>query len=171
MVVKRGVNDGEILPMVRHFRGSGHILRFIEYMDVGNTNGWRMDEVLPASEIVQRIDKEFPLEPIEENYRGEVANRYRFLDGSGEIGLIASVTQPFCADCTRVRLSADGQLYTCLFAAKGHDLRAQLRAGASDQDLRQRISDIWTNRSDRYSEERSQGTSERQKVEMHFIGG
>ncbi|MFP3854359.1 MAG: GTP 3',8-cyclase MoaA, partial [Anaerolineales bacterium] len=121
MVVKRGVNDGEILPMVRHFRGSGHILRFIEYMDVGTTNGWRMEEVLPAADVIKRIEEVFPLEPLDENYRGEVANRYRFLDGGGEIGIIASVTQPFCADCSRARLSADGKLYTCLFAGRGHD--------------------------------------------------
>lgn len=171
MVVKRGVNDGEILPMVRHFRGSGHILRFIEYMDVGNTNGWRMEEVLPAAQVVEMINQEFPIEPIEENYRGEVANRYRFLDGSGELGIIASVTQPFCADCTRVRLSADGRIYTCLFAANGHDLKSPLRAGADDHALRQRIVDIWSRRSDQYSELRSQGNEQRNKVEMHFIGG
>jgi cyclic pyranopterin phosphate synthase len=171
MVVKRGVNDGEILPMVRHFHGSGHILRFIEYMDVGNTNGWRMNDVLPAKQVVERINAEFPLAPMEENYRGEVANRYRFLDGSGEVGVIASVTQPFCADCTRARLSADGQVYTCLFAGWGHDLKGALRTGAADDELRKKIQSIWENRSDRYSEERAAGTAQQHKVEMHFIGG
>ncbi len=171
MVVKRGVNHGEIMPMVRHFHGSGHILRFIEYMDVGNSNQWRMDEVLPAAEVVKMIDREFPLAPIASNYRGEVANRYRFLDGSGEIGIIASVTQPFCADCTRLRVSADGQIYTCLFAGSGHDLKRLMRQGAADEDLRRQIRKIWTTRNDRYSEERSEGTIDKQKVEMHFIGG
>ena len=154
MVVKRGVNDGEILPMVRHFRGSGHILRFIEYMDVGTTNGWRMEEVLPAAELIKRIEEVYPLKPLEENYRGEVAKRYRFLDGAGEIGIIASVSQPFCADCSRARLSADGKLYTCLFATNGHDLRQQLRQGADEKELRDRILGIWRHREDRYSEER-----------------
>ena len=128
-VVKRGSNDDEVLPLARHFRGSGHILRFIEYMDVGATNGWRLDDVVPAAEIVAMIDAELPLEPAEENYRGEVARRWRYRDGSGEIGVIASVTQPFCGDCTRSRISAEGRLYTCLFATRGHDLRALLRDG------------------------------------------
>lgn len=171
MVVKRGVNDGEILPMVRHFRHSGHILRFIEYMDVGTTNGWRMQDVLGAADIVRMIDAEFPLEPLDANYYGEVANRYRYQDGAGEIGLIASVTQPFCGDCTRLRLSADGKAYTCLFAVEGHDLRTVLRSGAGDAELDEHIRQLWGQRQDRYSEERSQETVEQPKVEMHFIGG
>jgi cyclic pyranopterin phosphate synthase len=171
MVVKRGVNDGQILPMARAFRGSGYILRFIEYMDVGTTNGWRMDEVVPSSEIVERVDSVYPLEPLEPNYYGEVANRYRYRDGSGEIGLISSVTQPFCGDCTRVRLSADGHVYTCLFASRGRDIRHLVRNGATDQDLRQAIEQLWRRRGDRYSEERSAVTPGAQKVEMYFIGG
>ena len=134
-VVKRGLNDDGIVDMARHFRGTGHILRFIEYMDVGHTNGWRMDDVVPAREIVERIGAEFPLEPVEPSYRGEVATRWRYLDGAGEIGVIASVTQPFCGDCTRARISAEGQLYTCLFAVRGHDLRALVRSGATDAEL------------------------------------
>ncbi len=171
MVVKRGLNDGEILPMVRHFRGTGHILRFIEFMDVGSTNNWRMDQVVPASEIVEMIDAVYPVEPLEDNYYGEVANRYRFQDGAGEIGMIASVTQPFCGDCTRVRLSADGKIYTCLFAMDGHDIRQTLRSDGNAGRLRQEITGIWQNRTDRYSEERTEQTSNLPKVEMHFIGG
>ncbi|MDX1600473.1 MAG: GTP 3',8-cyclase MoaA [Anaerolineales bacterium] len=171
MVVKRGVNDGEILPMVRYFRGSGHILRFIEYMDVGTTNGWRMQDVVPAADIRDRIHAVFPIEPLEANYYGEVANRYRFIDGEGEIGIIASVTQPFCGDCTRLRLSADGQAYTCLFAKDGHDIRTSLRAGASDAQIVSELREMWRQRQDRYSEERSEETVDQPKVEMHFIGG
>jgi cyclic pyranopterin phosphate synthase len=171
MVVKRGVNDGSILEMARFFRGTGHVLRFIEYMDVGHTNGWRLDEVVPAAEIVRTIDAEFPLEPVEPNYRGEVAERWRYKDGSGEIGVIASVTQPFCGGCTRARLSAQGELYTCLFAVRGHDLRALLRGGASDKELLEAIGRIWGRRTDRYSEIRSAETVGLPKVEMSYIGG
>jgi cyclic pyranopterin phosphate synthase len=171
MVVKRGVNDADVLAMAEHFRGSGHILRFIEYMDVGHTNGWRLDDVVPAREIVDRIDAVFPLEPLEANYRGEVARRWRYLDGAGEIGVIASVTQPFCGDCSRARLSAEGKLYTCLFALRGHDLRAPLRAGASDEELAETIGGVWGRRRDRYSEQRSERTTELHKVEMSYIGG
>lgn len=171
MVVKRGVNEDSVLPMARYFKEHGHILRFIEYMDVGHTNGWRMDEVVPAAEIIERVGAELALEPIEPNYRGEVANRYRYLDGSGEIGVIASVTQPFCQDCTRVRLSADGILYTCLFAVKGHDLREVVRSGASYEELIETISTVWTRRTDRYSELRSVATEGLHKIEMSYIGG
>ena len=172
MVVKRGVNDHSILEMAEHFRGTGYILRFIEYMDVGATNGWRLDEVTPAHEIVDRIDRVFPIEPVEPNYRGEVARRWRYLDGAGEIGMIASVTQPFCGDCTRARLSADGKLYTCLFAIGGTDLREAVRSGASDARLRSMITAIWSDRTDQYSEIRSSETRGiGQKVEMSYIGG
>jgi cyclic pyranopterin phosphate synthase len=171
MVVKRGVNEDSVLPMARYFRGSGHILRFIEYMDVGHTNGWRLDEVAPAAEVVTAIDAEFPLEPVEPNYRGEVARRYRYADGAGEIGVIASVTEPFCGACTRARLSAEGRLYTCLFASKGHDLRAVIRRGASDEELAETLAQVWRARSDRYSELRSQETALLPKVEMSYIGG
>jgi len=157
--------------MAEHFRGTGHILRFIEYMDVGTTNGWRMDDVVPAKEIIRAIDAVFPLEPVEPNYPGEVASRYRYRDGSGEIGLIASVTQPFCRSCTRLRLSADGTLYTCLFAAAGHDLRTLVRSGASDTDITDRIGSIWRGRTDRYSELRTDQTILIPKVEMSHIGG
>jgi GTP 3',8-cyclase len=170
-VVKRGVNDDQILELARHFRGSGHILRFIEYMDVGATNGWRLDDVVPAAEIVAAVDAELPLEPAEENYRGEVARRWRYRDGGGEIGVIASVTQPFCGDCTRSRISAEGRLYTCLFAAKGHDLRALVRGGAEDAELHQFIGRVWGRRNDRYSEIRSSRTAEVPRVEMSYIGG
>jgi cyclic pyranopterin phosphate synthase len=171
MVVKRGANEDQILPMAREFRARGHTLRFIEYMDVGHTNGWRMDEVVPAAEIVQTIDAEFPLEPVEPNYRGEVARRWRYKDGAGEIGVIASVTQPFCGDCTRARLSAEGRLYTCLFAVRGHDLRALVRGGASDEELHDEIGRVWVRRADRYSEIRSEATTDLQRVEMSYIGG
>jgi GTP 3',8-cyclase len=171
MVVKRGVNDGSMLSMARFFRGSGHVLRFIEYMDVGTTNGWRLDEVVPAAEIVRMIGGEWPLEPVDPNYRGEVASRYRYRDGAGEIGVIASVTQPFCRDCTRARLSADGELYTCLFASRGHDLRGPLRAGATDEQIAGRLRSIWSGRVDRYSELRSGATQRQAKVEMSHIGG
>ncbi len=171
MVVKRGVNDGSILEMARFFRRTGHILRFIEYMDVGATNGWRMDEVVSAKEILETVDSVFPLEPISPSYRGEVARRWRYRDGAGEIGVIASVTQPFCADCTRARLSADGKLYTCLFATAGHDLRGLVRAGATDEELHAAIGRLWSRRSDRYSEIRSRETPAVPKVEMSYIGG
>jgi cyclic pyranopterin phosphate synthase len=175
MVVRRGVNEQSILPMAAHFRHSGHVLRFIEYMDVGTTNGWRLEEVVPAAEIISLIGGQWPLEAVDPAYPGEVARRYRYRDGAGEIGVIASVTQPFCRGCTRARLAADGQLYTCLFAAAGHDLRGPLRAGASDQALREQISATWAGRADRYSERRTRQTSRTRqvqpKVEMSHIGG
>ena len=170
-VVKRGVNDSGIVEMARHFRGSGHILRFIEYMDVGTTNGWRMADVVTAAEIVERIDAVWPLEPLEPNYSGEVAARWRYRDGAGEIGVIASVTQPFCGACSRARLSAEGKLYTCLFAGSGHDLRALLRGGASDDEISATLRSIWQRRADRYSEIRSEQTPRLKKVEMSHIGG
>lgn len=171
MVVKRGINEHSILPMVEHFRGSGHILRFIEFMDVGSTNGWRLDDVVPVAEILRRINIVYPLEPIEPNYIGEVARRYRYADGQGEIGMIASVTQPFCGDCSRARLSADGKLFLCLFAVEGVDLKAILRQGASDDELRDVIEEVWHSRGDRYSEMRSEATQDLPKVEMSYIGG
>jgi len=171
MVVKRWLNESSLLPMARHFHHSGHILRFIEYMDVGNTNGWELKDVVPAAEIIETIHAELPLEPIEPNYHGEVAKRYRYLDGGGEIGLIASVTQAFCGDCTRARLSANGSLYTCLFAANGFDLGELLRNGASDREISQAIVNVWSHRDDRYSEIRSSETVGLPKVEMSFIGG
>ena len=171
MVVKRGCNDSSILPMAARFRGSGHVLRFIEYMDVGTTNRWRLDDVVPAAEIIALIGGQWPLEPLPASYPGEVATRYRYQDGAGEIGVVASVTQPFCRGCTRARPSAEGMLYTCLFAGSGHDLRAALRGGASDQALREQIAAIWTLRSDRYSELRTRATGRTQKVEMSHIGG
>jgi cyclic pyranopterin phosphate synthase len=171
MVVKKGVNDDSVVEMARHFRGTGHIVRFIEYMDVGTTNGWRLDDVVSAKEIVDRISTEFSLEPLEPNYRGEVAQRYRYADGQGEIGVIASVTQPFCGDCTRARLSAEGRLYTCLFATGGTDLRAAVRSDATDADLEELIAAVWTVRGDRYSEIRSSQTVALPKVEMSYIGG
>ena len=171
MVVKRGVNEDSVLPMARYFRGSGHILRFIEYMDVGHTNGWCLDDVVSAAEIVATISAELPLEPIEPNYAGEVARRYRYRDGGGEIGVIASVTEPFCGACTRARLSAEGRLYTCLFATEGHDLRALVRGGASESELAERIGRIWRARGDRYSELRSAETADLPKIEMSYIGG
>lgn len=171
MVVKRSANDHCVLGMADHFRRAGHILRFIEYMDVGTTNGWTMDDVVPAAEIVRTIDAAWPLEPLEPNYSGEVSTRYRYRDGAGEIGLIASVTQPFCGGCTRARLSADGKLHTCLFASQGHDLRALVRGGASDADIARELRSIWSARTDRYSEARTAQTARRAKVEMSYIGG
>jgi cyclic pyranopterin phosphate synthase len=171
MVVKRGVNDGQIVEAARYWRDSGHILRFIEFMDVGSTNGWRMDDVVPSAEIVRRISDVFPLEPLEANYEGEVAQRWRYADGAGEIGVISSVTQAFCRDCSRMRLSTEGSLYTCLFAQQGHDLKTMLRAGASDDDIRDRIAAVWRGRSDRYSEIRTAETAKSKKVEMSYIGG
>jgi cyclic pyranopterin phosphate synthase len=170
-VVKRGVNDGGIVDLARHFHGSGHILRFIEYMDVGTTNGWHMADVVTAAEIVERIDAVWPLEPVDPNYSGEVAARWRYRDGAGEIGVIASVTQPFCGACSRARLSAEGKLYTCLFAGSGHDLRALLRGGASDDEIGATLRSIWQRRADRYSEIRSEHTARLKKVEMSHIGG
>ncbi len=171
VVVKRGINDGRIVEMGEHFRGSGHIVRFIEYMDVGTTNGWRMHDVVTAADIVATINQRWPLEPVSPNYPGEVASRYRYRDGAGEIGVIASVTQPFCGACTRARLSADGKLHTCLFAAHGHDLRSVLRHGASDKELASQIQAIWTDRADRYSELRHAHTKPRPKIEMSYLGG
>jgi cyclic pyranopterin phosphate synthase len=171
MVVKRGVNDRDILTMARRFRGPDYIVRFIEFMDVGSTNGWRLEEVVPAAEIVRTIDQVMPLEPVEPNYTGEVAGRYRYRDGSGEIGVIASVTQPFCHDCTRARLASEGLLYTCLFATRGHDFRALLRNGASDEDIAAFLDSLWSARTDRYSEERGKHTETLPKVEMSHIGG
>jgi cyclic pyranopterin phosphate synthase len=171
MVVKRGWNEHAVLPMARRFRGTGRILRFIEYMDVGHSNGWRLDEVIPADEILETIGAEFPLEPMAPTQRGEVAERYRYVDGAGEIGIIASVSRPFCGDCNRARLSADGQLYTCLFATHGHDLRALLRGGASDKELEASLRSLWEARDDRYSEIRSADTVALPKVEMSYIGG
>jgi cyclic pyranopterin phosphate synthase len=172
-VVKRGTNDDQILPLARHFRNSGHILRFIEYMDVGSSNGWRMDEVLPSADVIACIAAEFPLEAIDANYPGEVAERWRYTDGGGEIGVISSVTQAFCSTCTRIRLSTEGQLYTCLFAQSGHDLRAMLRHGAGDEALRREIAAVWRGRDDRYSEIRTAATAlpGRGKIEMSYIGG
>jgi GTP 3',8-cyclase len=171
MVVKRGWNEHAVLPMARRFRGTGRILRFIEYMDVGHSNGWRLDEVITADEILGTITTEFPLEPMPPTKQGEVAERYRYTDGAGEIGIIASVSRPFCGDCNRARLSADGQLYTCLFATAGHDLRSLMRGGASDVEIESAVRDIWEARDDRYSEIRSAETVALPKVEMSYIGG
>ncbi len=170
-VVKRGLNDDQILPLVRHFRHTGHILRFIEYMDVGNSNGWKLDEVVPSAEVLRRIGEVFPLEPIDPNYPGEVAERWRYRDGAGEIGVISSVTRAFCGSCTRVRLSTEGRLYTCLFASTGHDLRDPMRAGLDDAALDAAISDIWRKRQDRYSQIRMAATPALKKIEMSYIGG
>lgn len=171
MVVKRGMNDAGIVDMARHFKGSGHIVRFIEFMDVGSSNGWKMDEVVPSREVIARIHEVFPLEPVDPNYTGEVAERWRYLDGSGEIGVISSVTEAFCSTCTRIRLSTEGKLYTCLFAQSGHDLRDMLRAGASAQELDRAIAAVWLPREDRYSEIRSAQTAAARKIEMSYIGG
>ncbi len=173
-VVQKGINDHTLVDLARHFKGTGHIVRFIEYMDVGNRNGWKWDQVVPAQEIIDLIDAEMPLEPVGSNYPGEVANRYRYRDGQGEIGVIASVTQPFCAGCTRARISTDGQLFTCLFASRGISLRDPLRNGADDAQLREIISGVWARRTDRYSEERTElapAENAPQKVEMYQIGG
>jgi cyclic pyranopterin phosphate synthase len=170
-VVKRGVNDQEVVGLARRFRGTGHIVRFIEYMDVGNSNQWRSDDVVPAREIVETIAAEWPVEPLDANYFGEVAERWRYLDGAGEFGVISSVTQPFCGSCTRARLSSEGELFTCLFAAKGTDLRSLVRGGATDDDLRDAITRVWRARDDRYSEVRSEETRDAPRVEMSHIGG
>jgi cyclic pyranopterin phosphate synthase len=171
MVVKRGVNVESVLPMARHFKGSGHILRFIEFMDVGATNGWRMDDVVPTRELVRMIQEEMPIEPIDANYQGEVAERWRYQDGGGEVGFISSVTQAFCRDCNRARISTEGKLYTCLFATEGYDLRSLLRGGKSDEEICDVIGTIWGQREDRYSEIRSEHTRGLRKVEMSYIGG
>jgi cyclic pyranopterin phosphate synthase len=171
-VIQRGVNEHAVVDLAHHFRGSGHIVRFIEYMDVGTTNGWRLDDVVPAAEMIETLNRVYPVEPIAPNYPGEVARRYRYLDGAGEVGLIASVTQPFCGHCTRVRLSPDGSIFTCLFAGTGTDLKDPIRSGASDAELGSIIDAVWTRRSDRYSEIRSSQTvSIGQRVEMSYIGG
>jgi cyclic pyranopterin phosphate synthase len=170
-VIRRGVNDAGVLDLARFARERGCVLRFIEFMDVGTTNGWRLEEVVPAAELVARIDAEMPLEPAAPSYCGEVAGRHRYRDGGGEVGMISSVTQPFCADCTRARLSADGRLYTCLFATEGHDLRGPLRAGASDAQLGDLVAGVWARRRDRYSEARSEHTAGLRRIEMSYIGG
>ncbi len=171
MVVKRGVNEHSILPMARHFKGSGHVLRFIEFMDVGATNGWRMDDVIPSSEIIRIVSAHMPLEPIDPNYPGEVAKRWRYRDGSGEIGVISSVTRAFCSSCTRARVSTEGMLYTCLFATSGYDFRALLRGGRSDAEIRAAVAAVWIARDDRYSEIRTAETARERKIEMSYIGG
>jgi cyclic pyranopterin phosphate synthase len=171
MVVKRGTNDQSVVDMARFFKGSGHILRFIEFMDVGHTNGWKMGHVVPSRELASRLDAEFPIEPVDPNYVGEVAERWRYKDGSGEVGFISSVTQAFCKDCTRARLSAEGSLYTCLFATEGTDLRDLIRGGASDEELSAAIAGVWRARTDRYSEIRTADTAKLRKVEMSYIGG
>ena len=170
-VVKRGVNDDQVVPMARFFRETGDTLRFIEFMDVGATNGWRLDDVVPAAEIVAALDREFGVEPVEPGYLGEVARRYRYRDGAGEVGVIASITQPFCGDCTRARLTADGKLYTCLFAVRGHDLRGLIRGGASDGQIDEALAGVWATRTDRFSELRTEATPDAAKVEMSYIGG
>ncbi len=170
-VIRRGINEHAVLDLAGHFRGTDATVRFIEYMDVGHSNGWRLDDVVPAAEVVAAIDARWPLEPLDPGYRGEVARRYRYRDGAGEIGVISSVTQPFCGDCTRARLSADGRLFTCLFATSGHDLRGLLRAGADDAALTEALRAVWSGRSDRYSELRTLDTVDLPKVEMSYIGG
>ena len=181
-VVQKDVNENAIVDLARHFKGTGHVVRFIEYMDVGNRNGWRRDQVVPAAEIVRRINDEMPIEPVESNYQGEVASRYRYRDGQGEVGMITSVSDPFCGDCTRSRLSTDGSVYTCLFASQGTSLRDPMRAGATDQELADLISGIWGRRTDRYSQERAElasleqfgeqsGEQTPRKIEMYQIGG
>ena len=172
MVVKRGVNDADIEPMARHFRDTQHVLRFIEYMDVGTSNGWLLDDVVAADEIIERLNARWPLEPLDPQSPGEVASRYRYKDGRGEIGIIASVSRPFCQACTRLRLAANGTLHTCLFAHQGHDLRALLRAGINDDTLTTHLAGIWRRRRDHYSELRARATpSDRQRIEMSYIGG
>jgi GTP 3',8-cyclase len=171
MVVKRGVNDRGIVPMAERWRGSGHIIRYIEFMDVGSTNGWRMDDVVPSNEVIKMISSVWPLQAIDANYPGEVAERWRYRDGAGEIGVISSVTQAFCSSCTRMRLSTEGSLYTCLFAHAGHDLKRLVRGGASDDELRNEIAAVWQRRADRYSEIRTADTAKARKVEMSYIGG
>ncbi len=171
MVVKRGINENSIVDMARHFRGTGHIVRFIEFMDVGTTNGWRLEDVVPGREVIERIAQEWPIEPVQANYFGEVAERWRYSDGAGEFGVITSVTQPFCGSCTRARLTADGKLYLCLFATEGHDFLGPMRRRTSDEELLEMIRSTWRVRDDRYSEIRSAETAGLQKVEMSRIGG
>lgn len=171
MVVKRGMNDQEILPMAEYFRDKGHILRFIEYMDVGTSNGWQMHDVVPSQEVLRRLNDRFPLDPIEPNYPGEVAERWVYRDGCGEIGLISSVSRAFCSNCTRIRLSTEGQIYTCLFAQTGYDLRSAMRQGVSDEALLAEIASRWSQRSDRYSALRLSGANHIRKIEMSYIGG
>ena len=170
-VVRRGVNDHTLVSLARHFKGSGHIVRFIEFMDVGTTNGWRLDEVVSGAEVVEMISAEMPAEPVEPSYVGEVARRWRYLDGEGEFGVITSVSQPFCGDCSRARLSAEGKLYTCLFATEGADLRELLRGGADDATIEEVIGGVWRQRDDRYSELRSEETVQLPRIEMSYIGG
>ncbi|MEE4184827.1 MAG: GTP 3',8-cyclase MoaA, partial [Gammaproteobacteria bacterium] len=170
-VVKRGINDATVVDMVERFRGTGTIVRFIEYMDVGTINHWKPSETVPARELLERINARWALEPVAENYHGEVASRYRFADGAGEIGFINSVTEPFCGSCTRARLSSDGKLFTCLFAAHGLDLREPLRSGVTDAELLELVRTIWSNRTDRYSELRARDGAPADKVEMYYIGG
>ncbi len=172
-VVMKGVNDHTVVDLARFCKEKGYIIRFIEYMDVGNLNGWKLDNVVPSQEVIRRISEAMPLEPVEKNYRGEVADRWQYVDGNGEVGLISSVTEPFCGDCTRARLSPEGQIYTCLFASIGHDLRGPLRSGATDEELEGQVRKIWRLRDDRYSEERTYATGPvpRKKVEMYHIGG
>lgn len=171
MVVKRGINDAHIVDMARYFKGSGNIVRFIEFMDVGSTNGWKMDHVVPSAEVVRAIDDVFPCEPVHPNYSGEVAKRWRYKDGSGEFGVISSVTEAFCNSCTRARLSSDGTMYTCLFASQGYDFKSLLRSEKSDDEIRETIATIWRARDDRYSEIRTNETAKSRKVEMSYIGG
>lgn len=171
MVVRKGINDDQIIPMARYFKGKGHALRFIEYMDVGNTNGWNLSEVVTGAEIIQTLATEFELQPVASNYYGEVADRYRYADGSGEIGIITSVSRPFCGDCTRMRLSPEGQFFLCLFGSRGYDVRKLLRSGISDPEVAAHIMEMWRARGDRYSELRGLGTAPKDKVEMSYIGG
>jgi cyclic pyranopterin phosphate synthase len=171
VVVRRGLNDRGLLDLARYGREHGHVVRFIEFMDVGTTNGWRLDDVVPAAEVLEMIDGEFPLEPIDAQYPGEVARRYRYRDGGGEIGLIASVSQPFCQGCTRARLTSDGRLVTCLFAAAGHDVRTILRSTDDDAGLSDLLTRVWGARTDRYSEQRARLTEPRERVEMSYVGG
>ena len=171
MVVRRGVNDHQVVDMARHFRGTGHIVRYIEFMDVGSTNGWHMEEVVPSAEVVYHISEQFPIEPMERDYSSEVAERWRYRDGAGEFGVISSVTHAFCSTCSRARLSTDGQLYTCLFAQSGYDLKSMMRSGRSDEEIAQAVAAIWRRREDRYSEIRTAETAHARKIEMSYIGG
>lgn len=171
MVVRKGINDDQIIPMARHFKGRGHALRFIEYMDVGNTNGWNLDEVITGQQIVDSLAQEFDIEPVASDYYGEVADRYRYKDGSGEFGIITSVSNPFCGDCTRMRLSPEGQFFLCLFASRGYDVRQLLRSEASDNEIAAHMMEVWRGRADRYSELRGQGAAGLDKIEMSYIGG
>lgn len=171
MVVRKGINDDQIIPMARHFKGRGHALRFIEYMDVGNTNGWNLDEVITGQQIVDSLAQEFDIEPVASDYYGEVADRYRYKDGSGEFGIITSVSNPFCGDCTRMRLSPEGQFFLCLFASRGYDVRQLLRSEASDNEIAAHMMEVWRGRADRYSELRGQGSVGLDKIEMSYIGG